>query len=186
MRSKTVRPKAASARAARPKAAYPARPGTAAVKVPPSGPLTLDEAKALTRAALPGQSGPSRERRYARRRRKRPLPAPWAPNGKKLERAQRAEMKERIREYKATMALMKQRGARKPKAKAGPTAAAFAPLQVFAEGDSWFDYPVPFFGGGIIPRLQNRLGVPILNLANAGDEVRYMLGVEQRRPDRSS
>ena len=42
-------------------------------------------------------------------------------------------------------------------------------------------YPVPFFGGGIIPRLENRLGVPILNLAKAGDEVRYMLGVEERR-----
>ena len=54
------------------------------------------------------------------------------------------------------------------------------PLQIFAEGDSWFDYPVPFFGGGIIPRLESRLGVPILNLAKAGDEVRYMLGVEER------
>ena len=50
----------------------------------------------------------------------------------------------------------------------------------FRRGDSWFDYPVPFFGGGIIPRLENRLGVPILNLAKAGDEVRYMLGVEER------
>ena len=39
----------------------------------------------------------------------------------------------------------------------------------------------PFFGGGIIPRLENRLGVPILNLAKAGDEVRYMLGVEERK-----
>ena len=57
---------------------------------------------------------------------------------------------------------------------------SFEPLQIFAEGDSWFDYPVPFFGGGIIPRLEDRLGVPILNLAKAGDEVRYMLGVEER------
>ncbi len=39
---------------------------------------------------------------------------------------------------------------------------------------------MPFFGGGIIPRLEDRLGVPILNLAKAGDEVRYMLGVEER------
>ena len=38
-----------------------------------------------------------------------------------------------------------------------------------------------FFGGGIVPRLETHLGVPILNLAKAGDEVRYMLGVEQRR-----
>jgi hypothetical protein len=54
------------------------------------------------------------------------------------------------------------------------------PTQILVEGDSWFDYPVPFFGGGIIPRLEHRLGVPILNLAKAGDEVRYMLGVEER------
>jgi hypothetical protein len=54
-------------------------------------------------------------------------------------------------------------------------------LQVFAEGDSWFDYPVPLFGGGIIARLEKRLGVPILNMADAGDEVRFMLGVEQRK-----
>jgi hypothetical protein len=53
-------------------------------------------------------------------------------------------------------------------------------LQVFAEGDSWFDYPYPFFGGGIVPRLEKLLGVPILNLAKAGDEARYMLGVEER------
>jgi hypothetical protein len=37
------------------------------------------------------------------------------------------------------------------------------------------------FGGGIVKRLENRLGVPILNLAKAGDEVRYMLGVEERK-----
>ena len=42
-------------------------------------------------------------------------------------------------------------------------------------------YPVPFFGGGIIPRLEKKLGVPILNLAKAGDEVRYMLGVKERK-----
>jgi hypothetical protein len=40
---------------------------------------------------------------------------------------------------------------------------------------------VPFFGGGIITRLEQRVGVPILNLAKAGDEVRYMLGVEERK-----
>lgn len=40
---------------------------------------------------------------------------------------------------------------------------------------------MPFFGGGIITRLEQRVGVPILNLAKAGDEVRYMLGVEERK-----
>lgn len=57
---------------------------------------------------------------------------------------------------------------------------AFAPLKILAEGDSWFDYPA-FIKGGIIPRLEELLGVPILSLAKAGDEVRYMLGVEQRK-----
>jgi hypothetical protein len=33
----------------------------------------------------------------------------------------------------------------------------------------------------VISRLERRLGVPILNLAKAGDEVRYMLGVDERK-----
>jgi len=68
-----------------------------------------------------------------------------------------------------------------PGALAAPMASGGRPLQVFAEGDSWFDYPVPLFGGGIIKRLERRLGLPILNLASAGDEVRYMMGVDQRK-----
>ena len=62
------------------------------------------------------------------------------------------------------------------------TAAAMArPPRIFAEGDSWFDYPVPLFGGGVVTRLERRLGVPILSLAKAGDEVRNMMGVEERK-----
>ena len=106
-----------------------------------------------------------------------------------LEKERRDEFARRVREYKATMTIMKKRGARRPRPRGAakpkgekpePEGGSFVPLQIFAEGDSWFDYPVPFFGGGIIPRLENRLGVPILNLAKAGDEVRYMLGVEER------
>jgi hypothetical protein len=85
------------------------------------------------------------------------------------------------------MTIMKQRGARAPRQSLEGRAIvpeddqeSFVPLQILAEGDSWFDYPVPLFGGGIVPRLERRLGVPILNLAKAGDEVRYMLGVEER------
>jgi hypothetical protein len=80
---------------------------------------------------------------------------------------------------------MKMRGVADPaqprRARALAAPKVVQPLQIFAEGDSWFDYPVPFFGGGIIPRLENLLGVPILNLAKAGDEVRFMLGVEERK-----
>jgi hypothetical protein len=89
-----------------------------------------------------------------------------------------------VRDYKAVMGVMKKRGARRsaPEGAEGLGAAeSFAPLNILAEGDSWFDYPVPFFGGGVIPRLEKRIGAPILNLAKAGDEVRYMLGVAERK-----
>jgi hypothetical protein len=147
------------------------------------GPVTLEEARALARAAQP--------KRALRRAAARP-PATPASVGEERERLaaeQRVERERRIREYKATMEIMKRRGTRRaaPKGAAkgrrrapGAPAAGFQPLQVFAEGDSWFDYPPFLFKGGIIPRLESRLGVPILNLAKAGDEVRFMLGVEQR------
>ena len=61
---------------------------------------------------------------------------------------QRRVARQRIEEYRATLALLKQRGARKPGSPARGVRAArvvAAPLQILAEGDSWFDYPVPFF-----------------------------------------
>ena len=151
------------------------------------GPVTLDEARALARARQP---------KRALRRALAGPPATAATVGEereRLEQQHRAERERRIREYKDTMEIMKRRGARRaaPKGVAkgpakgrrrapGAPAAGFQPLQVFAEGDSWFDYPPFLFKGGIIPRVESRLGVPILNLAKAGDEVRFMLGVEQR------
>ena len=161
--------------------ARPAKRAAKAAAVPASGPLTLDEARALAYAKRPKMAA-----------RKAALPA--ATPGtvglerKKLEQERKAEIARRVREYKDTMSLMKRRGARRPARKAGePTeggpamaAPSFAPLQIFAEGDSWFDYPPFLLKGGVIPRLERRLGVPILNLAKAGDEVRYMLGVKER------
>jgi len=101
----------------------------------------------------------------------------------RLELRRQIEDRQRIREYAETMRLLKEHGVKglAPASKAGQKATKPQPLQVFAEGDSWFDYPVPFFGGGILPRLQKRIGVPILDLAKAGDEVRFMLGVKQRK-----
>ncbi len=150
-------------------------PRRAKAATPAAGPVTLAEAKALALTKQPklalrkAAAGPT-------------SPAAVGLEQKKLDQKRRDEIDRRVREYKATMAIMKQRGARRPAARAAAKAkgAAFEPLQIFAEGDSWFDYPVPFFGGGIVPRLEDRLGVPILNLAKAGDEVRYMLGVEER------
>jgi hypothetical protein len=152
---------------------------------PATGPVTLQEAKALVLAKQPKLA------KAAVRKAVVPpaSPATVGAEREKLDQQRRKEIEQRVREYKATMAIMKKRGARRPQPKGAakpkpgepvPKAGAFVPLQIFAEGDSWFDYPIPFFGGGIIPRLEERLGVPILNLAKAGDEVRYMLGVEER------
>jgi hypothetical protein len=151
---------------------------------PDAGPVSLAEAKALAQAKHP---------KLAVRPVRESVAPPTSPAAvgterERLEKQRRDEFTRRKREYKATMEIMKKRGARRPRPKkevkprseeAAPETESFVPLQIFAEGDSWFDYPVPFFGGGIIPRLENRLGVPILNLAKAGDEVRYMLGVEE-------
>jgi hypothetical protein len=152
---------------------------------PSTGPVTLDEARALAQAKQPKLA-----MRAVRKTAAPPAsPAAVGAEREKLRKEQREERARRVREYKATMEIMKRRGARRPRPKASKAAdgepaakagGSFEPLQIFAEGDSWFDYPVPFFGGGIIPRLEDRLGVPILNLAKAGDEVRYMLGVEER------
>ena len=150
-----------------------------------TGPVTLAEARALARAKQPELAV-----RAIRKGASPPAsPAAVGAERENLKKERRDEFARRVREYKATMTIMKQRGARRPRPRGAakpkeeepvPEGGSFVPLQIFAEGDSWFDYPVPFFGGGIIPRLENRLGVPILNLAKAGDEVRYMLGVEER------
>jgi hypothetical protein len=183
------------ARAAKRKKAKKAAPVTPRAKkrvktrtkaiAPDTGPVTLDEARALAQAKQPKLA-----LRAVRKTAAPPAsPAAVGAEREKLEKERRDERARRVREYKATMEIMKRRGARRPRSKGvkaedgEPTAKggeSFAPLQIFAEGDSWFDYPVPFFGGGIIPRLEHRVGVPILNLAKAGDEARYMLGVEER------
>lgn len=126
------------------------------------GPVSLAQAKALARVTTPAAAaGPADT-----------SPAAVGRERKRLAQRQEVERRRRIREYTATLRIMKTQGA------AGIDG---APLQIFAEGDSWFEYPVPSFGGGIIDRLAKRLGVPILNLATAGDEVRYMLGVRDRQ-----
>jgi hypothetical protein len=153
------------------------------------GPVTLEQATALVQAR--------RLKRSARKAGAKSVSVDPASPGSvgaermRLARQRRLEENQRIREYAALMAIMKRRGVKAAKSgkrraagrrpSAAKKAQVIRPLQIFAEGDSWFDYPVPFFGGGIIPRLQAKLGVPILNLAKAGDEVRYMLGVEQRK-----
>ena len=172
-------------------------------------PLTLDEALAIVSAASPAKRPTKRPRTGATRSGARaarsqatasdtelPTVQSVGVAREELEHHQQEVLQRRVDEYTAVMLLLKHRGlASEPrtaknsttrnasKSQVGARTAArtiATPLQVFAEGDSWFDYPVPFFGGGVIPRLQKRLGVPILNMAKAGDEVRMMLGVKQR------
>ncbi|MDP1563301.1 MAG: hypothetical protein Q8M16_18120 [Pirellulaceae bacterium] len=168
-------------------------------------PLTLDEAIAIVQTASPAKRPAARSTKASARmapanRPKIEADAPTVASvgiaRQNLEQQQQEERQQRTDEYTALMKLLKHRGvvsgaaatagAKSRAASKGKGAVRTAartvtsPLQVFAEGDSWFHYPVPFFGGGVIPRLQKRLGVPILNLANAGDEVRMMLGVKQR------
>ena len=143
------------------------------------GPVTLAQARALATVTAPVAKATKGAAVVTT------SPALVGLERRRLARSQQQERRRRMKEYKATLAIMKKRGVKglAPKAAKGaakPKAGA-KPLQVFAEGDSWFDYPVPFFGGGIIPRLEDALGVPVLNLAKAGDEVRYMLGVEERK-----
>jgi hypothetical protein len=70
---------------------------------------------------------------------------------------------------------------------AAAAAAAEAPaartrLRILAEGDSWFEYPLPpFSGDGVIVQLEKLLSHKIDNDAHHGDEVRQMLAVTQRR-----
>ncbi|MCU1301231.1 MAG: hypothetical protein JWQ87_1515 [Candidatus Sulfotelmatobacter sp.] len=58
------------------------------------------------------------------------------------------------------------------------------PLNLFADGDSWFDYPLPPFQHtdvmAQLPNLSARRPF-ILNLAHHGDEARDKLGVQQRQ-----
>ncbi|HVN41007.1 MAG TPA: hypothetical protein VMW19_22820 [Myxococcota bacterium] len=139
------------------------------------GPVSLEQAKAIALARR--GAAPAAKKAIASA-----SPGTVAAERRRLELRKRADLKERIRLYEETYAVMQQRGvkSRAPAAKASIAKAAMgAPLRIMAEGDSWFDYPV-LLRGGLITRLEKSLGLPILDSAEPGDEVRYMLGVKQR------
>ena len=152
-----IKPAAARGKAARPKAVRgkATRTNAAPASGTLGGPVTLEEARKLALATQPKARGAVRKAPPTAA-----SPREVGAERRKLERARREEIARRIREYKATMAIMKRRGARPAEGQGRRRAPrrSFVPLQVFAEGDSWFDYPVPFFGGGIIPRLQEPAG----------------------------
>lgn len=155
------------------------------------GPVSLDEAIAL-----------SQPRQVARALARRAISVPDATHETvaeerdRLEESQDKQEEERVREYTEIMTLMKRRGVKNlasqprtvartvavggPGFTAAPLPITSGPLQIIAEGDSWFDYPKFIIKGGVPKRLERKLGIPVLNLAKAGDEVRSMLGVKQR------
>jgi hypothetical protein len=141
------------------------------------GPLTLKEAQAVVRIQHAATAPRQKEKAALLRR--------IGSERRKLDRERRAQLRERRRAYDAAYRVLAERGIERPAAppvQAVPRTAALSqpPLRILAEGDSWFDYPVTF-QGGIVPRLASRIGVPIHDLSQAGDEVRFMLGVEQRK-----
>jgi hypothetical protein len=137
------------------------------------GPLSLKEAQAAVLAQHAVTKPLERERAALLRR--------LGAQRRKLDQKRRTELRRRRKAYEDAYRLLAARGIQTAAPPAGASLAAVAPqpLRILAEGDSWFDYPATI-QGGVIPRLAMRLGVPIHNLAHAGDEVRYMLGVEQR------
>lgn len=93
---------------------------------------------------------------------------------RKLKYEIRDELEQRYLDYRAELESL------------APAAVAAAPappppLTIAAEGDSWFEYPVPLSGGSVIDHLKGLIRLPIFNMAHHGDEARGMLGLEQRR-----
>jgi hypothetical protein len=55
-------------------------------------------------------------------------------------------------------------------------------LRILAEGDSWFEYPLPWpRGDGVIYQLQGLLGYTIANMAHHGLEVDQIMGLSLRQ-----
>ena len=126
--------------------------------VPETGPVTLEEARALAQVSQPAMVA-----RAVRKEVAPPIsPAAIGAEREKLKAEQRTERgspHQRIQSHHDGHEAARRTGPRAAAfdAAGGPPAAAadgsFDPLQIFAEGDSWFDYPPFIFGGGIIPRL---------------------------------
>ena len=102
----------------------------------------------------------------------KPSPRTVAASRRALQRRVRADRAQRYKEYRAWLTAT-------PRwVRAGVAEAR--PLRILAEGDSWFEYPVPGGGGGVIVQLKDLIHLKILNMAHHGDEVRQMLALSQR------
>lgn len=101
---------------------------------------------------------------------------------RRIAAAKNAEAVRASRRVEYTQSLRTRRVAKKEATTASHD--GLSALRILAEGDSWFDFPFggkAFRSGDVIARLKERLDLPILNEAVRGDEVRQLLGVEQRQ-----
>jgi hypothetical protein len=88
----------------------------------------------------------------------------------RLQKTIEAERAERMAAY----------GARLHQLAVRPSARKGRIKTILAEGDSWFDYPVPG-ATDVIRSLEQLLKLPIANMAHYGEEVRQMLSLKQRQ-----
>jgi hypothetical protein len=86
-----------------------------------------------------------------------------------------AEKERRVHEHRANLAM---------RARLAKTLGVTErPLNLFAQGDSWFDYPLPVFGGpsDVVAHLRKlpSLAPEILSMAVAGEAAEQMFGVQK-------
>jgi len=105
--------------------------------------------------------------------------------GKNLARVEQTRLqREFIEEERRERIAQHQRDIAERQALLRATPGAVQPLNLFADGDSWFDYPLPPDGRNDVIRSTGKHGTPpplILNLAHYGDEARDLLGVKRRQ-----
>ncbi len=127
-----------------------------------------------------------KKKRKAAGRSKKPRPpgatiVRLAATGAALRKRVERDRRERYDRFRRKLSGKKPAARAATRGSVAPAAAGAQPPIILAEGDSWFEYPVPFSGGGVIDHLQEISGVDILNMAHHGDEVRQMLALGQRR-----
>jgi hypothetical protein len=105
--------------------------------------------------------------------------------GKNLARVEQTRLqRELIEKERSERIAQHKRDVAEHRALLTATPGAAQPLNLFADGDSWFDYPLPPTGRNDVIRSIGSHGKPqplILNLAHYGDEARDLLGVKRRQ-----
>ena len=105
--------------------------------------------------------------------------------GKNLARVEQTRLqRELIEKERSERIAQHKRDVAERRALLTATPGAVQGLNLFADGDSWFDYPLPPTGRNDVIRSIGSHGKPqplILNLAHYGDEARDLLGVKRRQ-----